>query len=196
MIYNISIPIDHKEKMQLNYFSVQKLKIYLTYLGSNVVKSNTCFICYCVNFMLTIISSTYYKCILRVNYICGLLQNTHLANVRVNYFLQTHVYKHSLGLVVSPVSEYVHAPGKFIAPIPPHSLRVERDVSLEMCAAKCTIYFRTRQFPCYAFEYTAGSRMCVYTNMTTLLIQDGYLGLHDNPSVDFYERSKGLHGSV
>lgn len=105
-------------------------------------------------------------------------------------------YKRSLGLVVSPVSEYVHAPGKFIAPIPPHSLRVERDVSLEMCAAKCTIYFRTRQFPCYAFEYTAGSRMCVYTNMTTLLIQDGYLGLHDNPSVDFYERSKGLHGSV
>lgn len=101
-----------------------------------------------------------------------------------------------MGLVVSPVSEYVHAPGKFIAPIPPHSLRVERDVSLEMCAAKCTIYFRTRQFPCYAFEYTAGSRMCVYTNMTTLLIQDGYLGLHDNPSVDFYERSKGLHGSV
>lgn len=101
-----------------------------------------------------------------------------------------------MGLVVSPVSEYVHAPGKFIAPIPPHSLRVERDVSLEMCAAKCTIYFRTRQFPCYAFEYTAGSRMCVFTNMTTLLIQDGYLGLHDNPSVDFYERSKGLHGSV
>ncbi|XP_052694638.1 fibropellin-1-like [Crassostrea angulata] len=98
--------------------------------------------------------------------------------------------------IVSPVSEYVHAPGKFIAPIPPHSLRVERDVSLEMCAAKCTIYFRTRQFPCYAFEYTAGSRMCVYTNMTTLLIQDGYLGLHDNPSVDFYERSKASYKNM
>lgn len=107
-----------------------------------------------------------------------------------------HVYKHYLGIIVSPVSEYVHASGKFIAPIPPHSLRVEKDVSLEMCAAKCTIYFRTRQFPCYAFEYTAGSGMCVYTNMTTLLIQDGYLGLHDNPSVDFYERSKGLHFAV
>lgn len=36
MIYNISIPIDHTEKMQLNYFSVYKLKIYLTYQGSNV----------------------------------------------------------------------------------------------------------------------------------------------------------------
>ena len=33
--------------------------------------------------------------------------------------------------------------------------------------------------------------MCVYTNMTTLLVQDGYLGLHDNSGVDFYERSKG-----
>nr|XP_022312087.1 fibropellin-1-like isoform X1 [Crassostrea virginica] len=92
--------------------------------------------------------------------------------------------------IVSPVSEYIHTPGKFLAPIPSQSLRVEKGLSLEMCAAKCTIYFRTRQFPCYAFEYTSGSRMCVYTNMTTLLVQDGYLGLHDNSGVDFYERSK------
>ena len=92
---------------------------------------------------------------------------------------------------MSPVSEYIHTPGKFLAPIPSQSLRVEKGLSLEMCAAKCTIYFRTRQFPCYAFEYTSGSRMCVYTNMTTLLVQDGYLGLHDNSGVDFYERSKG-----
>ncbi|XP_056001924.1 fibropellin-1-like isoform X2 [Ostrea edulis] len=92
--------------------------------------------------------------------------------------------------LVSPVSEYVRVPEKFIAPIPSHSLKVEKDVSLEMCAAKCTIYFRTRQFPCYAFEYTTGSKMCVYTNMTTLLVKNGYLGLHENRGVDFYERSK------
>ncbi|XP_062615099.1 neurogenic locus notch homolog protein 1-like [Saccostrea cucullata] len=98
--------------------------------------------------------------------------------------------------IVSPVSEYVHVPGKFIAPIPSHSIKVEKDVSLEMCAAKCTIYFRTRQFPCYAFEYTTGSKMCVYTNMTTLLVQDGYLGLHDNIRVDFYERSKASYKNL
>lgn len=170
MIYNILILIDYKEKMQLNYFLVQKFKIYLIYLGSNVVKLNICFICYCVNFMLMIILLIYYKCIFCVNYICGLLQNIYLVNVCVNYFLQIYVYKYFLGFVVSLVSEYVYVLGKFIVFILLYFLRVERDVSLEMCVVKCIIYFWICQFLCYVFEYIVGSRMCVYINMMMLFI--------------------------
>ncbi|OWF36500.1 Neurogenic locus notch-like protein 1 [Mizuhopecten yessoensis] len=51
-------------------------------------------------------------------------------------------------------------------------------------------------FPCYAFEYTSGSRMCVHTNVTSLVINGGFLGLKDNPAVDYYERSKASYANL
>ncbi|XP_060065943.1 fibropellin-1-like [Ylistrum balloti] len=89
-----------------------------------------------------------------------------------------------------PLSEYVQVPGKYVAPIPRNSITIIRDVSLQLCAAKCTLAFRMKTFPCYAFEYTPGSRMCVHTNVTSLVINGGFLGLKDNKAVDYYERTK------
>ena len=47
------------------------------------------------------------------------------------------------------------------------------------------------QFPCYAFEYTTTTKTCVLSNITTLMINGGYLGLRKSPVMQFFERSKG-----
>ncbi|XP_076080264.1 uncharacterized protein LOC143051139 [Mytilus galloprovincialis] len=94
-----------------------------------------------------------------------------------------------------PLSEYVHVPARYIAPIPANSILKDNTspdrMSVNLCAAKCTLLFRNGNFPCYAFEYTPGSNMCIYTNITTLMLNAGYLSLKQNKAVHYYERPKG-----
>ncbi|XP_069102660.1 fibropellin-1-like [Argopecten irradians] len=110
------------------------------------------------------------------------------------------LYSVVVGLVSTntpaPLSEYLKVHGKFVAPIPRNSITIIHDISLQLCAAKCTLAFRMKTFPCYAFEYTPGSRMCVHTNVTSLVVNGGFLGLKDNQAVDYYERSKASYANL
>ena len=80
-----------------------------------------------------------------------------------------------------PLSEYIHVPARYIAPIPANSILKDNTnpdrMSVNLCAANCTLLFRSGNFPCYAFEYTPGSNMCIYTNITTLVLNAGYLSI-------------------
>lgn len=95
-----------------------------------------------------------------------------------------------------PLNEYIHVPSRYIAPLPSNSILKDSTtpgrMSVNLCAAKCTLLFRSGNFPCYAFEYTPESNMCVYTNITTLILNAGYLSLKENKAVDYYERPKGM----
>ncbi|KAK3578375.1 hypothetical protein CHS0354_025469 [Potamilus streckersoni] len=95
------------------------------------------------------------------------------------------------------LSEYVHCPGKYIpAPLPPNSFYILKDLDLDTCAAKCTLAFKMRDFPCYSFEYSSPTKTCVHCNITTYLLDGGYLGLKSNPVMHYYERSKGRFSNL
>ncbi|XP_033725973.1 fibropellin-3-like [Pecten maximus] len=136
-----------------------------------------------------------------VNLLLLMLQSVrpHIMDLRP-YPLYIVIFPAVIGLVSSntpvPLSEYLKVPGKFVAPIPRNSITIIHDVSLQLCAAKCTLAFRMKTFPCYAFEYTPGSRMCVHTNVTSLVVNGGFLGLKENRAVDYYERSKASYANL
>ena len=104
-------------------------------------------------------------------------------------------FKYELFFTEDPLSEYIHVPARYIAPIPANSILKDNTnpdrMSVNLCAAKCTLLFRSGNFPCYAIEYTPGSNMCIYTNITTLVLNAGYLSLKQNNAVHYYERPKG-----